>query len=59
MMGALSRYIADTSVKDFQPMGAAMGLLPPLADRVRDKRLRYGLLAQRALNDVAAMISGR
>ena len=55
MMGALSRYIADTSVKDFQPMGAAMGLLPPLDERVRDKRLRYGLLAQRALDGVAAL----
>ena len=49
MLGALSRYISDENVKDFQPMGAAMGLLPPLPERVRDKRARYALLAERAL----------
>lgn len=56
MLGALSRYVADTSNKDFQPMGAAMGLLPPLPDRVRDKRLRYAKLAERALKDLAEYI---
>ncbi len=52
MLGALSRYIADTSVHDFQPMGAAMGLLPPLSERVRDKKLRYRMLAERALRSL-------
>ena len=56
MMGALSRYIADTSVKDFQPMGAAMGLLPPPDERIRDKRLRYEALAARALRDLDAAL---
>ena len=49
MMGALSRYIADESIKDFQPMGAAMGLLPPTEEKIRDKRERYLRLAERAL----------
>ena len=49
MMGALSRYIADESVKDFQPMGAAMGLLPPLDQKIRGKKERYSALAARAL----------
>ena len=49
MMGALSRYIADESVKDFQPMGAAMGLLPPLDQNIRGKKERYAALAARAL----------
>ena len=49
MLGALSHYIADTAVKDFQPMGAAMGLLPPPEEKIRDKRARYAFLAQRAL----------
>ena len=35
--------------KHFQPMGANMGILPPLADRPRDKRLRYLAQAERAL----------
>lgn len=49
MMGALSRYISDESVADFQPMGANYGILPPLPTRIRDKKERYGKLAQRAL----------
>ncbi|MBR0509811.1 MAG: methylenetetrahydrofolate--tRNA-(uracil(54)-C(5))-methyltransferase (FADH(2)-oxidizing) TrmFO [Clostridia bacterium] len=49
MTGALARYIADESIKSFQPMGAAMGLLPAPETRIRDKRLRYAFLADRAL----------
>ena len=48
MCGALLRYITSPS-KDFQPMGANMGILPPLEARVRDKRQRYLLVAQRAV----------
>ena len=48
MCGSLLRYIA-TPTRDFQPMGANMGLLPPLEERVRDKRKRYEALAQRAM----------
>lgn len=56
MLGALSRYISDAGVRDFQPMGANFGLLPPLEERVRDKKERYGQLATRALSalDTAA-----
>ena len=50
MMGALSRYIADPTVKEFQPMGANFGVLPPLAERIRDKKLRYETLAKRSLD---------
>lgn len=49
MLGALLRYIG-TPQKDFQPMGANMGILPPLDARVRDKRLRYERLADRAID---------
>lgn len=48
MMGALSRYISGYAGKDFQPMGANFGILPPLPERVRDKRERYLALAVRA-----------
>lgn len=57
MLGALSRYIADDSIKDFQPMGAAIGLLPPLDKKIRDKRERYGLICERAMNSLEAYIS--
>ena len=48
MLGALLNYIT-TENKDFQPMGANMGLLPPMEERVRDKRLRYLAVAQRGM----------
>ena len=40
-----------TENKHFQPMGANMGILPPLPEesRPRDKRLRYMAAAQRAV----------
>ena len=59
MMGALSRYVADESVRDFQPMGAAMGLLPPLPDKVRNKQQRYAALANRALADLDSCLAAR
>ena len=49
MIGALSRYISDGFVSNFQPMGASFGLLPQLPERIRDKKERYGVLAQRSL----------
>ena len=49
MMGALSRYVSGYEGKDFQPMGANFGVLPPLPEKIRDKRQRYMALAQRAL----------
>ena len=49
MIGALSRYISDESVKDFQPMGANLGILPPLFEQIRDKRQRAAAYSQRAL----------
>ena len=49
MCGALTDYITDRSLKDFQPMGASFGLLPPLDEKIRDKKMRYEALAKRAL----------
>ncbi|MBQ7596822.1 MAG: methylenetetrahydrofolate--tRNA-(uracil(54)-C(5))-methyltransferase (FADH(2)-oxidizing) TrmFO [Clostridia bacterium] len=49
MIGALSRYISDPGVKDFQPMGANFGVLPPLETKIRDKTLRYERLAERSM----------
>lgn len=49
MCGALLKYIA-AETKDFQPMGANMGILPPLENQIRDKRLRYETLANRAVD---------
>ncbi len=50
MLGALSRHISASESADFQPMGANFGILPPLPERIRDKKARYTALAQRALD---------
>ena len=52
MSGALSRYVSEYEGKDFQPMGANFGILPPLSERIKDKRLRYEALANRGLSDL-------
>ena len=39
MLGALAGYISDPSVKNFQPMGANFGVLPPLERPVRELSL--------------------
>lgn len=57
MIGALSRYIAGYEGKDFQPMGANFGILPPLPTHIRDKRERYAGLSKRALLDLGKEIS--
>lgn len=49
MLGALTAYISDETVSDFQPMGANFGILPPLEEKIRDKKQRYTLLAERSL----------
>lgn len=53
MLGALAAYLRDKSVKNFQPMGANFGLLPPLTEPIRDKKQRYAALAQRALTRIS------
>lgn len=49
MLGALCRYISDPTVESFQPMGCNMGILPPLGERIKDKKQKYEALAQRGL----------
>ena len=48
MIGALSKYIS-TPNKNFQPMNANFGILPDLGERIKDKKLKYGKLADRAI----------
>lgn len=51
-LGALVRYLTESSPKGFQPMNVNYGLFPPLKKRV-PKRERRAALAQRALEDLA------
>lgn len=52
MIGALCDYISDESVKNFQPMGANFGVLPPIEPKIRDKKERYKALADRAVSSL-------
>ena len=48
-LGALGRYIARSYPEHYQPTNIAFGLLPELAERVRDKAKKRQALAERAL----------
>lgn len=49
VLGALQRHICNREIKDFQPMGANFGILPPIEPKIRDKRERYAALSERSL----------
>ena len=48
MIGALAKYISNENDK-FQPMNANFGIVPELGERIKDKKLKYQKLADRAL----------
>lgn len=51
MIGALANYISTPNDK-FQPMNANFGILPPLDEKIRDKKLKYSKLADRAIQNL-------
>jgi methylenetetrahydrofolate--tRNA-(uracil-5-)-methyltransferase len=58
MIGALGHYITHAAMKDFQPMKANFGILPPFSSTKRmDKRERAGLLMERAQDDMEVFLS--
>ena len=59
MTGALAAYISDSTVEDFQPMGANLGILPALSEHIRDKKLRAAAYAERALKALDDIICDR
>ncbi|WP_332630671.1 FADH(2)-oxidizing methylenetetrahydrofolate--tRNA-(uracil(54)-C(5))-methyltransferase TrmFO [Halalkalibacter flavus] len=52
VIGSMANYITTANKKNFQPMNANFGLLPPLEERIRDKKERYEQLANRALGAI-------
>ncbi len=61
MLGALCHYITNASAKDFQPMKANFGIIPPLEQNTGKKKLgkreRAALRAHRALVDLKKYLS--
>ena len=51
MIGALAKYISTPNDK-FQPMNANFGIVPELDEKIKDKKLKYGKLADRALENL-------
>lgn len=56
MMGALAAHVSTPNA-DYQPMGANFGILPTLETHIRDKKMRYAALAQRALESLDRVIA--
>ena len=51
MIGALAKYISTANDK-FQPMNANFGIIPELPKRIKDKKIKYGMLANRAIENL-------
>ena len=56
MLGALANYVAHYDGKDFQPMNANWGIVPPLLERIKDKKEKNTLLAMRGLAALEAVL---
>lgn len=48
MIGALAKYIS-TPNENFQPMNANFGIVPELEEKIKDKKLKYQKISDRAL----------
>ncbi len=55
-IGALHEYITTENSKNFQPMNVNFGLLPKMEKKIKDKKERYKILAQRALEKIDTLI---
>ena len=56
--GALADYISTPKEK-FQPMNANFGIVPALEKRIKDKKVKYGILGDRALEELNKTIKNR
>lgn len=48
-LGGLARHLEGSPSQSFQPMNINFGLLPPLTERIRDKRVKNTKISERAL----------
>ena len=53
MLGALYRYMREADPRHFQPMNANFGLVDDLPQRIKDKRKKREMIAERALAEMA------
>ena len=54
-MGALSQYVSNPAVTDFQPMNVNFGIFEDLGMRIKDKKEKAEKYAERALAEINAL----
>lgn len=57
MLGALCHYVTHCPPKDFQPMKANLGILPPLPRKIKNKAQRRRAYAERARQSMLAALA--
>ena len=55
-LGSLCHYLVETDPKRFAPMNANFGIMPELKERIRDKREKARMKADRALSAIEGFI---
>ena len=56
ILGALSKYVS-TENKDYAPMNANFGIVPPLENKIKDKKERYTIYANRSLEKIEEFVN--
>jgi methylenetetrahydrofolate--tRNA-(uracil-5-)-methyltransferase len=59
MIGALIHYITNADSKNFQPINSNWGILPPLEENIRDKKVRNTKYRERALKELRSFLSSK
>lgn len=54
-IGSLGYYISSAEPGRFQPMNINFGIMPPLGEKIRDKREKYRRISERALKEIDAI----
>jgi len=52
IMGSLANYVSGFKGKNFQPMNANFGILPPLENIIKNKKERKAAMAERSINSI-------
>ena len=55
-IGSLAHYVSNDTVKNFQPMNVNFGLMEPLKERIKDKKLKNQKIARIALDNIEKIL---
>ncbi|QCX32261.1 methylenetetrahydrofolate--tRNA-(uracil(54)-C(5))-methyltransferase (FADH(2)-oxidizing) TrmFO [Caloramator sp. E03] len=51
-IGSLARYISNGTVRNFQPMNINFGIIPPIKEHIKDKRLKNLKISENAISSL-------